>query len=311
MKILASFILATILLIKSDKTIQEPKKVYIQSVENKIQIGSLSKNRNLTFGFKNILLENLQELNYEITDSLSNFDLMVVLIEPVNVFNEPVLISIESTLFLVPNVVVAILELKSLVVVATDEDKLPIEELNPLVVVAIELDKEPIDDVKDELTLVMVLVNPLVVVATDELKLLILELKSLVVVATDDDKLPILELNPDVVVAILELNDVFPPNKELILVDTDELNDCKSIPSTLPVKSIEPLTIIVSPKTILVPPDEVILKPSCICVVPLIDIIPFVGSNNISPPPDDFNSISPSADCNIIESEPPSNILID
>jgi uncharacterized lipoprotein YajG len=74
MKILASFILATLLLIKSDHKIQEPKKVYIQSVENKIQIGPLSKNRNLAFGFKNILLENLQELDYEVTDSLSNSD---------------------------------------------------------------------------------------------------------------------------------------------------------------------------------------------------------------------------------------------
>ena len=74
MKILASFILATLLLIKSDNKIQEPKKVFIQSVENKIQIGPLSKNRNLVFGFKNILLENLQELDYEVTDSLSNSD---------------------------------------------------------------------------------------------------------------------------------------------------------------------------------------------------------------------------------------------
>ena len=74
MKILASFILAMLLLIKSDNKIQEPKKVYIQSVENKIQIGPLSKNRNLVFGFKNILLENLQELDYEVTDSLSNYD---------------------------------------------------------------------------------------------------------------------------------------------------------------------------------------------------------------------------------------------
>ena len=36
-----------------------------------------------------------------------------------------------------------------------------------------------------------------------------------------------------------------------------------------------------------------------------------MGSNNISPPPEDFNSISPSADCNIIESLPASKILID
>ena len=126
------------------------------------------------------------------------------------------------------------------------------------VVVANELDKEPIEDVNDELKLVIVLVNPDVVVETLELNELILELKL------------------DVVVAILELNDVFPLNNELILADTEELNDCKSIPSTLPVKSIEPLTIILSPNTILLPPDEVILKPSCICVVPLIDIIPFV-----------------------------------
>ena len=74
MKILASFILAMLLLTKSDNKIQEPKKVYIQSVENKIQIGPLSKNRNLVFGFKNILLENLQELDYEVTDSSSNSD---------------------------------------------------------------------------------------------------------------------------------------------------------------------------------------------------------------------------------------------
>lgn len=62
------------MLFASQKPFQEPKKVHIQSVENKIQIGSLSKNRNLTFGVKNILLENLQELNYEVTDSIENSD---------------------------------------------------------------------------------------------------------------------------------------------------------------------------------------------------------------------------------------------
>ena len=40
-------------------------------------------------------------------------------------------------------------------------------------------------------------------------------------------------------------------------------------------------------------------------------MIPFVGSNNTSPPPDDFNSMSPSAVCNTIESLPASKILID
>jgi hypothetical protein len=88
---------------------------------------------------------------------------IVVLIELVNEFNEPVLVSIESTRFF-----------KLRVVVATDEDKLPILELNPNVVVAIDEDKLPI-----------------------------LELSPNVVVATDEDKLPMLELNPDVVVATL------------------------------------------------------------------------------------------------------------
>ena len=91
---------------------------------------------------------------------------IIVLLLPVYVFNddiEPVIPSIESTRFF-----------KLRVVVATDEDKLPILELNPNVVVAIDEDKLPI-----------------------------LELSPNVVVATDEDKLPMLELNPDVVVATL------------------------------------------------------------------------------------------------------------
>jgi len=51
-----------------------PKKVFIQSIDNKIEVGTLAKNRNLVFGFKNILLENLQELNYDVTDSVKEAD---------------------------------------------------------------------------------------------------------------------------------------------------------------------------------------------------------------------------------------------
>ena len=87
----------------------------------------------------------------DITDSLSNFVLMVVLIELVNEFNEPVLVSIESTRFFKSDVVVAILELKEPtlelkpdVVVATLELNEPMLDDNPLVVVATELDSEPI-----------------------------------------------------------------------------------------------------------------------------------------------------------------------
>lgn len=63
-----------IMLFASFTTQEPPKKVFIQSIENKIEIGSLAKNRNLVFGFKNILLENLQELNYDVTDSVNNAD---------------------------------------------------------------------------------------------------------------------------------------------------------------------------------------------------------------------------------------------
>ena len=63
-----------IALFASFTTQEPPKKVFIQSIENKIEIGTLAKNRNLVFGFKNILLENLQELNYDVTDSAKDAD---------------------------------------------------------------------------------------------------------------------------------------------------------------------------------------------------------------------------------------------
>ena len=56
---------------------ESPKKVFIQSIENKIEIGELSNNRNLTFGVKNILLENLQEMNYDVTDSIKDADYVI------------------------------------------------------------------------------------------------------------------------------------------------------------------------------------------------------------------------------------------
>ena len=63
-----------IALFASFTTQETPKKVFIQSIENKIEIGTLAKYRNLVFGFKNILLENLQELNYDVTDSAKDAD---------------------------------------------------------------------------------------------------------------------------------------------------------------------------------------------------------------------------------------------
>jgi thioredoxin-related protein len=67
-------LMLAIALFASFTTQETPKKVFIQSIENKIEIGALAKNRNLVFGFKNILLENLQELNYDVTDSANDAD---------------------------------------------------------------------------------------------------------------------------------------------------------------------------------------------------------------------------------------------
>ena len=76
MKLFSIFALAFIMLTPIQDT-QESKKIFIQSVDNKIELGPLTKNRNLSFGVKNILLENLQELNYEVTDSVQNSDYSV------------------------------------------------------------------------------------------------------------------------------------------------------------------------------------------------------------------------------------------
>lgn len=53
---------------------QDPKRIYIHPIENKIQIGPMVKNRNLTFGVKNIILESLQEMDYTLADSIQNSD---------------------------------------------------------------------------------------------------------------------------------------------------------------------------------------------------------------------------------------------
>ncbi len=90
----------------------------------------------------------------EITFSVSNLLLIVVLIELVKEFKLPVDVSIASTLFF-----------KLTVVVATDELNESTLEL-----------RIPILLVKDELKLVIVVVSPDVVVAIDPLRLSTLEL---------------------------------------------------------------------------------------------------------------------------------------
>jgi hypothetical protein len=58
---------------------EEPKKIDISSVSNKVVVGSLVGNRNLEFGIKNILEEVLQEKEYDL-DKSSNLKLSVEII---------------------------------------------------------------------------------------------------------------------------------------------------------------------------------------------------------------------------------------
>jgi hypothetical protein len=73
MKSLITLMLAYTLLTPTINS-QEPKHVYIQSVENKIKIGKLTNNRNLSFGCKQIFQEILQEDDYEIVGTPESAD---------------------------------------------------------------------------------------------------------------------------------------------------------------------------------------------------------------------------------------------
>jgi hypothetical protein len=76
MKKIYYFLVLPLLLLCSN-LFSQTNKVFIKSIENKIEFGSLANNRNLSFGFKNILLENLQELDFDITDSENNADIIL------------------------------------------------------------------------------------------------------------------------------------------------------------------------------------------------------------------------------------------
>ena len=58
------------------RPIQDTKSVYISGVENKIKIGKLTNNRNLSFGVKNIFMEILQEKEFVIVENPENADLI-------------------------------------------------------------------------------------------------------------------------------------------------------------------------------------------------------------------------------------------
>ena len=67
-------ILASLLLFFSVQSFGQGKSVLIGDVTNKIQIGNLAGSRPLTFGFRNILEEYLQETNFDIVEDETKFD---------------------------------------------------------------------------------------------------------------------------------------------------------------------------------------------------------------------------------------------
>ena len=88
---------------------EEPKEIYVSSVNNYVKVGKLAGNRNLEFGVKNILEEYLQEKGYDLSPLASNrLDVDIVYLDvlttksSVSVFhknNNEVVIRLRGTLF--------------------------------------------------------------------------------------------------------------------------------------------------------------------------------------------------------------------
>jgi hypothetical protein len=67
-------IIASLLLFFSVQSFGQSKSVLIGDINNKIAIGNLAGSRPLTFGFKNLLEEYLQENNFDIVEDENRFD---------------------------------------------------------------------------------------------------------------------------------------------------------------------------------------------------------------------------------------------
>ena len=71
------FLLILILVLTSFSSFSQSKTVLIGDINNKIVIGNLAGSRPLTFGFRNLLEEYLQENDFEIVEEGSKFDYKV------------------------------------------------------------------------------------------------------------------------------------------------------------------------------------------------------------------------------------------
>lgn len=71
------FLLVLFLVLTSFSSFSQSKTVLIGDINNKIVIGNLAGSRPLTFGFRNLLEEYLQENDFEIVEEGSKFDYKV------------------------------------------------------------------------------------------------------------------------------------------------------------------------------------------------------------------------------------------
>ena len=146
-------------------------------------------------------------------------------------------------------------------VVATDEDKLPIDELNPDVVVATDEDKLPIDEDTEELNVEYPVVDVNVTCTLPDMTPSVLSL-FLIVVSIDEvnkfNELVLVSMLDNLLLAddVNELNEPVIPSILVSLLLTEELKSVKLIPSIVPVISIEPETTISLANTTGVPPTE-------------------------------------------------------
>lgn len=67
------------LLLLSVSGFSQSKRITVGEIKNKIAIGNLTGSRQLTFGFKNILLEFLQEKDYSVVEDDEEYDIKISL----------------------------------------------------------------------------------------------------------------------------------------------------------------------------------------------------------------------------------------
>lgn len=77
MKNLFNFLILVFLILVTHSAFSQTKKIMVGDIKNKISIGNLTGSRQLTFGFKNILLEFLQEKDFSVVEDDEEYDLKV------------------------------------------------------------------------------------------------------------------------------------------------------------------------------------------------------------------------------------------